>query len=301
MGLEDRDYYQNDENSWQIGFGSGGFRNSEVPGLGGFSAVALIMIINVVIFFLDIFSPTLHKSGVHWLSTQLALHTDTPWKVWTFLTSGFAHSSLDSKSSIWHIGGNMLILYIFGSSIEARLGKKEFVKFYILSILASSLAFYLFRLLTGQHAYCLGASGACSAILLLFIFWYPKKTILYMFVVPLPAWLLGVFLVGGDVLRSLNPESHVAWEAHLGGAAFGALYFNLKWNFEWLRVDRIPLLGDRSQLKVYRPSEKDERLEEEADAVLAKVAEQGEASLSGRERRILNRYSKLMKRKQKRQ
>ena len=297
MGLEDRDYYQEDENSWRIGFGSSGFRNSDVPGLGGFSAVALIIMINVALFFLDAFSPQLGE-GVHWLSTELALHTKTPWKFWTFLTSGFAHSSIDSKIGIWHIAGNMIVLYFFGTAVEARLGKLEFVKFYLLSIVFSSLCFFLFRTLTNTPAICLGASGACSAVLIQFIIWYPKKTILLMFVIPAPAWVLGVFLIGSDILRAFNPETRIAWEAHLGGAGFAALYYSLAWNFQWLRADRIPWIGNRSQVKLFRPNERDMKLEEEADKVLAKVAEHGEESLTHRERKVLHRYSKLVKKKQ---
>ena len=47
----------------------------------------------------------------------------------------------------------------------------------------------------------LGASGAVTAIVLLFVFHYPTRTILLMFVLPVPAWVMGVLIIGGNLMQ----------------------------------------------------------------------------------------------------
>lgn len=286
MGLENRQYYQDDDSAWRAGYGGGG-------GSGGprnWSAVTILIVINVALFVADAFSPSV-APGTHWLSENLALRTDQLWRVWTFLTYGFVHASIDSQVSIFHVGGNMLVLFFLGRPIEYRLGKVEFLKFYLVAIVFAGIVFVLVRLATGLPSATVGASGAVTAVVMLFVFYYPKE-ILYLFgVVPIPAWVLGVALVVMDLSRSFNPESQIAWEAHLGGALFAFLYYKLGLRFDWLPLEKWKL-PNRSRLKIHRPGEVDPKLQRQADELLDKIAKQGEESLTGRERKILNRYSK---------
>ncbi|KAE9467148.1 hypothetical protein C3L33_00943, partial [Rhododendron williamsianum] len=69
----------------------------------------------------------------------------------------------------------------------------------------------------------LGASGAVNAIMLLDMFLFPKSTILVEFIIPVPAILLGIFLIGKDMLRILQGDSHISGSAHLGGAVVAAV------------------------------------------------------------------------------
>ncbi|XP_008240099.1 PREDICTED: RHOMBOID-like protein 12, mitochondrial isoform X2 [Prunus mume] len=69
----------------------------------------------------------------------------------------------------------------------------------------------------------LGASGAVNAIMLLDIFLFPKSTLYLEFIIPVPAILLGIFLIGKDVLRIIEGDSHISGAAHLGGAAVAAI------------------------------------------------------------------------------
>ncbi|KAL0384846.1 UNVERIFIED_CONTAM: RHOMBOID-like protein 12, mitochondrial [Sesamum radiatum] len=50
----------------------------------------------------------------------------------------------------------------------------------------------------------LGASGAVNAIMLLNIFLHPSATLYFNFFIPVPAILLGIFIIGKDVLRILE-------------------------------------------------------------------------------------------------
>nr|XP_019067160.1 RHOMBOID-like protein 12, mitochondrial isoform X2 [Solanum lycopersicum] len=76
----------------------------------------------------------------------------------------------------------------------------------------------------------LGASGAVNAVMLLDIFLFPTKIVYFNLVIPVPAILLGIFMVGKDVLRIYEGDTLVSGSAHLGGAAMAAI--------TWARVRR---------------------------------------------------------------
>ncbi len=234
MGFEDRQYNRDDDSySYTGNFGSGG---GMAAGITSWSIVGLLIAINVAIFLADAFTPKVPDvpNSLHLINRFLALDTTSLWRVWSFLTHGFAHSSIDAQHGIWHIGGNMLTLFFLGRPVEQRLGRNEFFRFYILSVLISGAVFVSYNLATGQTTTVVGASGAVTAVVMLFIFMYPKETLLLMGVVPMRAWILGVLIVSMDFLRALDPENQIAWQAHLGGAAFGALYCVTGWNFSFL-------------------------------------------------------------------
>ncbi len=282
MGLESRQYYR-DEEPGSFGFG----RRSSGP----WSIIAIIITINLVVFLLDAFTPSA-DGGLHWLNRNLAIDTAQPWKIWTYLTHGFAHASLGTKNGLWHILGNMLVLFFLGRPVEQRLGRNEFLKFYLIAIVVSGLAFLLIHQLSEERAVVVGASGAVTAVVALFIFMYPKVTVLLMGVIPMPAWLLGVLIVALDISHAFSPDSHIAWQAHMAGAIFGVAYFRLGWNFSKLKFGWLSsLFSSRPKLRVHDPNSGFEKLKEQADEVLAKINEHGEESLTSRERRILNRYS----------
>ncbi|KAK3037977.1 hypothetical protein RJ639_030682 [Escallonia herrerae] len=76
----------------------------------------------------------------------------------------------------------------------------------------------------------LGASGAVNAIMLLDIFLFPKNTIYLEFIMPVPAFLVGLFIIGHDMWRAsqllLEPfkgDTKVSGAAHLGGAVVAAV------------------------------------------------------------------------------
>jgi len=264
--------------------------------------VTILIAINVVIFLLDAFTPDLGKMaggppvGRHWLGSVLAANTSQWYLVWTWLTHGFAHAAIDSDLGLLHIGGNMLTLLFLGRPIEMRLGRDEFLKFYLVAIVAGFLGFWAVSVMLGYPGVPLvGASGAVSAVVVLFIFWFPKQKLLLWGILEMPAWMLGVLMLAGNIYYALAPDSNVAWEAHAAGALFGFLYFKLGWSFSQLQVphaiaDKIRGSGG---LKIHNPDSagRDEKLKQQADAILEKINVQGEGSLSSRERKTLQRYS----------
>jgi hypothetical protein len=62
-------------------------------------------------------------------------------------------------------------------------------------------------------------------------------------------------------------------------------------------VQHLKNLRPRPKLRIHDPAVRYRELDEEADAVLAKVYREGEASLSAKERKILEDYSRRMQQK----
>jgi membrane associated rhomboid family serine protease len=144
-----------------------------------------------------------------------------------FLTSMFLHGG-------WlHILGNMWILLIFGDSVEDRLGHARYLLFYLLAGFAAGLTQVWFS--WGSHLPTIGASGAIAGVMGAYFFLYPWARVTVM--IPLiiffptfetPAFLfLGLWLwtqiSSGLQLGDAGQLGGVAWWAHVGGFAAGAL------------------------------------------------------------------------------
>ncbi|KDP31368.1 hypothetical protein JCGZ_11744 [Jatropha curcas] len=151
----------------------------------------------------------------------------------TMITSAFSHIDMG------HIVSNMIGLYFFGTSIGTKFGPQYLLYLYLAGATGGSV-FYLVH-----HAYMslstkekgtfardpsrtpgLGASGAVTAIMLLEIFLNPRATILLNFFIPVPAILLGIFVIGKDLLRTIEGDDKISGSAHLGGAAVAAIAYS---------------------------------------------------------------------------
>ena len=140
--------------------------------------------------------------------------------VWlAVLASMFFHGGL------LHIGGNMLYLWIFGNNIEDHLGRVRYLLFYLVGGLAATATHVLLQ--PDSTVPMIGASGAIAAVMGAYLIWFPKapvRTIIF-FGFPLlvtisARWLLIVWFVTQFFTA---PNSGVAWAAHVGGFAFGAI------------------------------------------------------------------------------
>jgi membrane associated rhomboid family serine protease len=80
--------------------------------------------------------------------------SDGAW--WQLLTSAFTHVTL------WHIGFNMVALWVLGPQLEMVLGRTRFLAVYLLSALAGSTAVYW---LSATNSPTLGASGAIFGLM----------------------------------------------------------------------------------------------------------------------------------------
>ena len=297
MGIYDRDYYQEDElrplRPWD---------NS--------SMVTLLIFVNAAIFLANylFFRRAADGSG---LMDMLALYSDSlyhPLQWFRFVSYGFAHD----PNNIFHVLFNMLTLYFLGRNVEDKYGKWEFFRFYMVTIVVCGLAWALLRMSQGAApAAVLGASGAVTAVAMLFVYSFPQATLYLYGAIPVKAWLLGVIIIVTNVFSS---SKLVATDVHLVGAAFATAYFFGKWNFSsvgswWsgmqtrvkqqrsgLKVHRESREGPESPSSVHSPSKDDI----ESDRILEKIHREGKDKLTLRERRFLERYSREVREKRKR-
>jgi len=263
--------------------------------------VTNLVILNVAIYVIDIF-----LGRQHWLMASLSLSSAdfaSPWLWWKFLTYGFAHMPYPMLE---HVFWNMLGLWMFGRDVELLYGRRELLTFYLVTLVFGSLVWALRYQLSGPQGppqVLLGASGAVTAVVLLFVFHYPKRTILLMFVLPVPAWVMGVLIIGGDLMQMWSEQRTVAFDVHLAGAAFAIAYYRFGWNLSgWLRGLRgiggsVGQWSPKPRLKVHEPDADEIEEDEEADRLLIKVRDQGMSSLTAKERRVLEAYSRRMRQK----
>jgi membrane associated rhomboid family serine protease len=310
MGIYDRDYYRNEGPSYLDSIFPEGRVCKWLIGINVFLYVAQLLTY-----------PLPQGPGINdgnglgpvtgWLilDTARVLHGE----VWRLLTYAFLHDI----HGISHLFFNMLFLWWFGSDIEHIYGSREFLAFYLVSALLGGIAYQAWAMAQGTASYCLGASGAITAVLLLVACHFPSRTILVFFLLPVPIWLFVVFQVGQDVYTLIGPEQGrtlVAASVHLAGAAFAYAYYKRHWRvLDWLPDLRRKISRrQRPSLRVYRPheeketvsvaaakgpSEMDEHFEAKVDAVLEKVARTGQDSLTDNERQILLQASEIYKRK----
>ncbi len=145
-----------------------------------------------------------------------------------FFTSMFLHGG-------WlHVIGNMWFLWIFGDNVEDRMGHIRYFFFYLLCGLAAG-AVHLFTN-SSSGIPTVGASGAIAGVMGAYLILYPRARVwtlipIFIFIqfVEIPAfiflgyWILIQFLIGSFSLASGPARGGVAWWAHIGGFAAGAI------------------------------------------------------------------------------
>ncbi len=136
------------------------------------------------------------------------------------LSHGFVHADWQ------HLLFNMITLYFFGRYAEQLflpyIGAAGFLLFYLSAILVAILPTYL-RHRHDPSYRSLGASGAVSAVLFAYILVNPWSLI-FVFFLPVPAILYGVFYVGYSVWMDRQGRDNVNHSAHLWGAGYGVLF-----------------------------------------------------------------------------
>jgi membrane associated rhomboid family serine protease len=306
MGVYDRDYYRSDRSGPWFGFSGRG------------QVVKWLIGLNVVIFIAQsmTIAPPTPGPITEWLELDVGrvLHG----QVWRLLTYAFLHASFN------HILWNMLFLFWFGMDVEEMYGSREFLAFYLTSALAGGLGFVICNRLGVPGDYCLGASAAVMACLVLCALHDPRRVILLFFILPIPIWFFVLFMIipdayallmalrySGEFEGSFGTSTAVA--AHVSGAAFACGYYYGGWRI-MRTLDQFRAWHKRAtgpRLRVYREepvsapafssrapgAEADEQMEAKVDAVLEKVARQGQDSLTETEKQILLRASEVYRRR----
>ncbi|WP_442681746.1 rhomboid family intramembrane serine protease [Stenotrophomonas sp. JC08] len=137
------------------------------------------------------------------------------------VTYGFLHADFA------HLLFNMITLFFFGRLIETLMLRITghwwvYLLFYLSALVVSILPSYL-KNQKNPNYLSLGASGAVSAVLFAFILVSPWSLI-FVFFIPAPAILYGVFYVGYSIWMDKKGGDRINHSAHLAGAAFGVLF-----------------------------------------------------------------------------
>jgi membrane associated rhomboid family serine protease len=143
----------------------------------------------------------------------------------TLFTSMFLHAD------IFHLGGNMLFLYIFGDNVEDAFGHSRYLLFYLICGLAADFV-HILSLTTPEELVIptLGASGAISGVMGAYIMLYPRariQTLVLVYiitVVSVPAvYFLGFWFLLQLLYTWLDIGGNVAYWAHIGGFVAGMI------------------------------------------------------------------------------
>jgi len=168
-------------------------------------------------------------SGLNPWVEQQCLYAYQIWQPFTYM---FLHGG------IWHVGFNMLALWMFGTVLERVWGMKRFFQFYLFCGVGAGLTVALVAELTGSGVLVptIGASGAVLGLLLAFGKLFPDN-IIYLYFIPVKAryavWIFGAFSLYFAVSGNFAGISHVG---HLGGLLFGWIYMDgHRW---WSRFTR---------------------------------------------------------------
>jgi membrane associated rhomboid family serine protease len=162
--------------------------------------------------------------GQHWIG-QLTLNPRNP--AWfQFITYQFLHQSWE------HIALNMLFLYVFGNSLEDRLGHFAYLCFFLAGGVVAGIGHCL-----ASDAPVLGASGAVSAITGGYLALFPRSnvTVIWFLLIIDTFEVPGIALIGMQIGLDFAfqlfthyypdrfPMAQVAYVAHLSGNLFGFL------------------------------------------------------------------------------
>lgn len=149
-------------------------------------------------------------------------------QVVTLFTSQFIHAGF------LHLGGNMLFLWVFGRSVEDRIGS---VLYLVVYLLLGALAGLVQSWISASESVPLiGASGAIAGILGIYFIAYPSAwvrvllPVLFFFwtfdlpaVVVLAFWFVSQFFSGmAAITQASRATGDIAVWAHVAGFALGA-------------------------------------------------------------------------------
>ncbi|MFZ5907826.1 MAG: rhomboid family intramembrane serine protease [Nitrospirota bacterium] len=195
-----------------------------------------IIALNILVFLLEVTSASgLRKATYsygaipHSLLTFEQLQPVHP--TVTVFSSMFMHGGL------FHLGGNMLYLWIFGNNIEDKLGHTRFIFFYLF---CGVIAAYSYAFTNPQSTIpMVGASGAVAGVLGSYLLLFPHARVhtliflgFFITTIKIPALIVIGFwaiiqFINGLISTGLREEGGVAWFAHIGGFLIGLVTIKL--------------------------------------------------------------------------
>jgi membrane associated rhomboid family serine protease len=200
--------------------------------------------------------------------------------LWQLVT----HVLLHEPHGILHLAFNMLFLFWLGVDVAEIYGVRRFLVLYLGGAAACALTYAGVAYALGKtDVPAIGASGAIMAVAVVGAFLFPRRTVVFMYVLPMPLWMLVSLYVGLDLYYPVaGLRSWLSSAGHLGGALFGFLCHR----FHLDSPDPVRMLAVFRRLLVPAgPSTT------EVDRILDKISSRGMGALTEAERELLRRAS----------
>ena len=174
-----------------------------------------LLIINALVFLATSLLPVGDRL-VHYGALSLGV----PWfHTYQYVTYMFIHANFE------HLFFNMFALWMFGRTLEYRLGSQRFLIYYMVCGIGAALIQYGVAQLLGElPMFLVGASGAVMGLLLAFGVLYPNATIMLL-IPPIPMkakWFVIIYAVI-ELFLGWRGVGQVAHFAHVGGMVWGFL------------------------------------------------------------------------------
>jgi membrane associated rhomboid family serine protease len=165
------------------------------------------------------------RDSILWVYNHLGLVPNSAvlhLAVWQIVTYSFIHVGF------WHWFGNMLGVWMFGSTFESAWGTRRFLELYFTGVIGAALTTIILsfaRILTDPSIPTVGASGGLFAILMAFGLVFGENEIfLFPFPFLIKAKYFVLILIVVTVAFAIQGGGSTAYLAHLGGLFFGYLY-----------------------------------------------------------------------------
>lgn len=228
--------------------------------------------------------------------------------IWQFITYIFLYNSFGygiTLSLIISVLFQMYFLWVIGSTLVERYGTRHFLQLYLGTAVISAISTLAVMMATGYYTIIGGATGPILAILIVWSMLNHETEFLLFLTIPVKAkWLIYgylaiIFLV--DLSQGDLVDMAYIFTSAIVGYLYGLWAWELSSPFEpLLPLDNRLLSLKKAFIKQRSYGGKiiplDQRQaddEQFLDKMLTKVSAQGENSLSWRERRRLNKISKL--------
>ncbi|RME40743.1 MAG: rhomboid family intramembrane serine protease [Planctomycetota bacterium] len=150
----------------------------------------------------------------------LLFHSNAP-AFHAFFTYQFLHAD------IWHLLGNMLFLWVFGNSVNAKMRDFPYLCFYLAG---GVFAAWGYALVTPNPTSLLGASGAIASVTTAYLVLYPRSRVtvliwmffIYFFQVRAMLIIVLKIIVWDNMIApAIGGADAIAQSAHLFGYLFG--------------------------------------------------------------------------------
>jgi membrane associated rhomboid family serine protease len=161
----------------------------------------------------------------------------------TMITSIFLHGNF------MHLLLNMWFFWIFADNVEDAVGPLFFLGLYFAGAFAAGLMHYFLSSPFDKGLPCIGASGAISAIIAMYMVLFPKAKVKMFVLIGVlgrikkvkAVYYIGFWFLSQYVLTFFSRFDNISYASHVGGFAFG-LAVGYVFN-EFLRAPEPPIGG----------------------------------------------------------